>query len=104
MISSFKILCAFPDPFLKLIIEPVKRLLRPLALADVAQHDAYHGRAVSVLPWVRGRRPRGGGRQKRPEYRPVLFHHPQFARLRLTGLKELFTVEVVNILVLAEDI
>ncbi len=70
-------------------------LLRLLACRDIAQHDAQYRRAVLVLG--------GNGRQIRPEWRAVIFHHPQLARPRFSGLQELFAKQVVAILVLTGD-
>jgi len=60
------------------------------SLGDVIQHDVAYGRAVGVLC--------GGRYHPRPEDSSIRANHPQFARLRFTGLKELFVVEVVNVL------
>ena len=72
-----------------------KFLIRPLALGDIAYHDAVHDSAIGAL--------HGGGGQMRPEHRPVIFSHPQIARPRFPDFKDLLAVQVVDVLGLPGD-
>ncbi len=74
---------------------PLLGCFAQLALGDVAYYGAAYGRVVGV--------PRYGRFHPRPEYRFVLFRHPQFAYLPRFRFKKLFEVLVVDVLVFLEN-
>src|SRR5512141_419827 len=88
-------MCETIGEFLKFVTVRLDQLLRPLGFGDVAHHGTTYGSPVRAL--------RRGCLYPHPERRGILLQHSQLPRLWGARLQERFAVQIINVLVLAEN-